>query len=244
VPGTSWKKISAILSMALLTSAPPFSYSYELPLESHSIRDGYFLGQRNDQKTAELLEAYSKHLPLPNKGPWVSEIKFFTPYANVVDVSRRNTIGYSAQQAEQDFKERGNLVRVYVRIEFTQTYGFAQATESDNKVAREYKLRLNATDFWRDFQYKLLQTEEPPRRDSRNAQARPRRFVVDPVESCAEPIYDARYTYQLGPAAPLLGAIVCLDYDGHDVLPQLTEFQVLTPDGQRVSATFDLTKLR
>jgi hypothetical protein len=237
-----WKKIASILSLALLAS--PAIFSYEQSLESHSIRDGYFLGQRNDQKTAEVLEVYTKHLPVPKKGPWVSEIRFFTPYANVVDISRRNTIGYSAQQAEQDYKERGDLVRIYVRIEFTQTYGFVQATESADRVAREYKLRLNATDFWRDFQYKLLQTEEPPRSDSRDTQTRPRRFVIDPVESCAEPIYDARYTYQLGPAAPLLGATVCLDYDARDIFSQLTEFQVLTPDGQRVTASFDLSKLR
>ena len=242
MPSTTWKTIGAILAAALLTS--PRVFSYELPLESHSIREAYFLGQRNDEKTSRFLETYTKRLAVPEQGPWVSEIKVFTPYADVVDISRQNTIGYSAQQAEQGYKQRGELVRVYVRIEFTPKYGFAQAAESADKVGREYHLQLDAEEFWRDFQFRLLQTEEPPPGDSRDAAGSPRRFVIDPVRSGAEPIYDLRYAFSLGPAAPLLGATVGLDYDAHDVLSELTEFQVLTPDGQRVSATFDLSKLR
>ena len=236
------KTSGAILAVAWLVC--PAVFSYELPLESHSIREAYFLGQRNDENVQRFLESYTKHLPTPEKGPWVSQIKLLTPYADVVDLSRQNTIGYSAQQAQQDYKERGELVRVYVRIEFTPTYGFAQATESADKVGREYNARLAATEFWRDFQFRLLQTEELPRGDSSDIARRPRRFVIDPVHNYAEPIYDLRYAPSLGPAAPLLGATVGLDYDAHDVMSQLTEFQVLNPEGQRVSATFDLSKLR
>lgn len=242
MPGTTWKTISAILAVVLLAS--PVVFSYELPLESHSIREAYFLGQRNDEKMSRFLETYAKRLAVPEHGPWVSEIKLFTPYAAVVDISRQNTIGYSAQQAEQDYKRRGDLVRVYVRIEFTPTYGFAQAAESADKVGREYHVQLDAEEFWRNFQFRLLQTEEPAVGDSRDAAGRPRRFVMDPVHSGAEPIYDLRYASSLGPAAPLLGATVGLDFEAHEVLSELTEFQVLTPDGQRVSATFDLSKLR
>lgn len=242
MPATMWKTIGALPALALLTS--PALSSYEQPLGSHSIREAYFFGQRNDEKMMRFLETYTKRLAMPEQGPWVSEIKLFTPYADVVDVSHRNTIGYSAQQAEQDYKQRGELVRVYVRIEFTPTYGFAQATESAEKVERDYHVRLDAQEFWRDFQFRLLQTEESPAGDSQDVARGPRRFVIDPVRSSAEPIYDLRYTSSLGPAAPLLGAMVRLDYDAHDVLSQLTEFQVLSPSGQRVSATFDLGKLR
>ena len=241
MPATTWKTTGALLGVALLTS--PAMLSYELPLGSHSIREAYFLGQRNDEKMSRFLETYTKRPATPEQGPWISEIKLFTPYADVVDVSRRNTIGYSAQQAQEDYKQRGELVRAYVRIEFTPTYGFAQATESADKVGREHHVRLDAQEFWREFQFRLLQTEEPPA-GSQEATRSPRRFVIDPVRSSAEPIYDLRYASSLGPAAPLLGAMVCLDYDAHDVSSQLTEFQVLSPDGQRVSVTFDLSKLR
>jgi hypothetical protein len=147
------RSIATLLVVTLLVS--PVTFAYEIPLESHSIRDAYFFGQRGDEKLARFLDTYTKHLPLPQKGAYISEIKLFTPYAQVVDISRQKTTGYSAQQAEQEYKIRGDSFRVYVRIEFTATYGFLQAVESVNRVAREQKLDLQPYDFWRDFQFIL-----------------------------------------------------------------------------------------
>ena len=104
--------------------------AYEVPLDPHSVRDAYFLGQRNDEKTARFLDAYVKHLPPPEKGPDISEIQLLTPYAQVVELSRQKTVGYSAQQAEQDYRERGDRIRVRVRIEFTATYGLAEVQKA------------------------------------------------------------------------------------------------------------------
>ena len=37
---------------------------------------------------------------MPPQGPYISEIRLMTPYAQAVDISRHKTLGYTTQQAE------------------------------------------------------------------------------------------------------------------------------------------------
>lgn|ERR1700676_3219473 len=236
------RTLAVFFAAALLASQTAFAY--ETPLESHSIRDAYFLGQRGDEKLARFFDPYTKHLPPPQKGPYISEIKLFTPYAQVVDISRQKTAGYSAQQAEQEYKNRGDSIRVYVRIEFTATYSFLQAVQSANRVAREQKLELQPYDFWRDFQFFLSQDGQP---------AEPRDSAGDPADRAVEgerrmmnarsadstPIY-LKGEYNGG----LAGAIVWLDYDAKDLTSNSVSFELIAPTGPSATATFDLSKLR
>jgi hypothetical protein len=64
--------------------------AYDFPLDSESIREAYFLGRCNDEKTIKCLASYFKRLPLPEKGPHISEISLYTPYAQIVLNSSRN----------------------------------------------------------------------------------------------------------------------------------------------------------
>lgn len=80
----------------------PYSSVLAANLSDEAVRDAYFLGQRNDEKTTQFLETYRRYLPMPQSGLYVSEIELFTPYAETVDLSRQRTFGYSAQQAEQE----------------------------------------------------------------------------------------------------------------------------------------------
>jgi hypothetical protein len=237
------RSFAVFFAVALLASQS--ACAYEIPLESHSVRDGYFFGQRGDEKLAQFLDAYTKHLPLPQKGPYISEIKLLTPYAQVVDISRQRTAGYSAQQAAQEYKDRGDTFRVYVRIEFTATYGFLQAAESANHAAREQKLPLQPGDFWRDFQFILSQEAKPgesPRdsaSDSANRQDEGDRRFMDARAADASLIYgDGEIN------GGLAGAVVWLDYGAEDITSQPISFEVVTPAGQHTIATFDLSKLR
>jgi hypothetical protein len=65
--------------------SPPGAYrgrvavAYEHPLGSHSIREAYFLGRRNDDKLAAFLAQYMKLLPVPKSGPHVPQIEIRTP---------------------------------------------------------------------------------------------------------------------------------------------------------------------
>jgi hypothetical protein len=236
------RSFAVFFAAALLTCQP--GCAYEIPLESHSVRDGYFFGQRGDEKLFRFLDTYTKHLPVPQKGPYVSEIKLLTPYAQVVDISRQKTAGYSAQQAAQEYKDRGDIFRVYVRIEFTATYGFLQAVESANHAGREQKLELQPHDFWRDFQYILSQGAKPtePRDsafDSADHLQEGERRVMDARSADATPIYgDSNYN------GGLEGTVVWLDYDAKDITSDPASVEVVTPAGQHVVATFDLSKLR
>jgi hypothetical protein len=232
------RSFSVFFAVILLASQA--ACAYETPLESHSVRDAYFFGQRGDEKLARFLDTYAKHLPLPQNGPYVSELKLLTPYAQVVDISRQKTAGYSAQQAAQEYKDRGDSFRVYIRIEFTATYGFLQAVESANHAAREEKLELQPYDFWRDFQFILSQDAKPtePRDaqpDSTGGDSQLARRIIDAREVGASAIYGDD---------GLAGSLVWLDYEAKDITSEPISVEVVTPAGQHVAATFDLSKLR
>ena len=121
---------------AVLLVWPPASI-FSANLSDEAVREAYFLGQRNDEKTARFLETYRRHLSMPQSGLYISEIEFFTPYAETVDLSRQRTFGYSAQQAAQEYRDRGDVFRLRVRVFFTDTYyqrTYAQAaTQKGNR---------------------------------------------------------------------------------------------------------------
>ncbi len=63
------------------------AFAYDTELSDIAVREAYFLGQRNDEKTRTFFAPYTQHLPLPKKGPYVSEIRLLTPLAQVVQAS-------------------------------------------------------------------------------------------------------------------------------------------------------------
>src|SRR5258708_20668507 len=141
----------SLLATALFVTAPAFPF--DLSLSSESVREAYFLGQRNDNKLTQALDPYTKRLALPESGPYISEIKLFTPYAQIIDISRQQAGHYSAQQAQQDYRERGDTLLVFVRIEFTATYSYPQAVASATIVAKQQGISLHRQDFWKDFRF-------------------------------------------------------------------------------------------
>ncbi len=219
-PGVRWNA----LALAALLLAAQALFAYEVPLSAHSVREAYFLGQRNDQKTAEFFAPYKKPLPLPPSGPHVAEIALLTPYAQVVELSRAHSIGYSAQQAEEDYQARGDTIRIHVLLNLTPTYSFAMARKSAQDAADRQGLELRPDDFWRDFQFQLRQKDS----------------TLMPLDMHGEPVYqhDARGS------GGLAGAQVWLEYDAAEVASEMVEMEVVTPDGQHVTAKFDLEKLR
>jgi hypothetical protein len=100
---------------------PPPSFAFDHPLSDAQVRDAYFLGQDAD-RSAAFLAKYVQELPVPEKGPHVSQVELSTPYAQVVQISRQHKDDYSAQQAAVDYKNRGDSIRVRVQVMFTPTY--------------------------------------------------------------------------------------------------------------------------
>ncbi len=203
----------------MLTSA----FAYDTELSDIAIREAYFLGQRNDEKTRAFFAPYTQHLPLPKKGPYVSEIRLLTPLAQVVQISSQTTSGYSAQQAQLDYQSRGDSLLLIVHIEFTPTYGLIDAGHSSNHVAGIKGLTLRTEDFWQDFRCGIKQKED----------------WIEPRSLHAE----AQYGGLDNSGTVLVGAWVYAEYDARNVPSDDTQVHVFTPDNQDVTATFDLTKL-
>src|SRR5258708_19616337 len=116
------RALVAFLLAMLIAVQPLFAFS--TPLSEEAIRQAYFLGQRNDQKTSDFLKLYTHSFPLPDKGPYISEIHLLTPYAQIVSESSRHSVGYSAQQAAADYHGRGHTLLLQVRIQLTLPYTY------------------------------------------------------------------------------------------------------------------------
>ena len=221
---TPARSIISVLAAGLLVW--PISDVVGATLTDEAVREAYFLGQRNDEKTARFLETYRRRLPMTESGLYVSEIELFTPYAETVDLSRQRTFGYSAQQAAQESRDRGDVFRLRVRVFFTDTYSqrtYAQA--ATQKDGRKIKLRQDArahSGGWQGFQVQLWQKDK----------------LIEPLEIPGIPVFRG---YTVGGAS--YGFDVVLHYDGDDIDADNAQVVVLTPDGQRVVAEFDLTKL-
>jgi hypothetical protein len=118
--------------------APQLGFAYGHPLTDEAVRDAYFLGQDFDRSTAFLTQ-YVQSLPVPERGPHVAEVELRTPYWQVVEASRENTLDYSAQQAAADYRKRGDFLQVRLKVLFTPTY------------------TGRADDFWRGISVGLVQ---------------------------------------------------------------------------------------
>lgn len=118
---TSLLRSSHAIVLAILVAASG-AFGYDAPLSDEAVREAYFLGQHRDETTAHFLETYRRYFPIPKSGPHIYAVELFTPYALVVEGASKQVTNYSAQQAEQDYRLRGDFVRVAVYVRFTSTY--------------------------------------------------------------------------------------------------------------------------
>ena len=244
----------AVLAAALLLSAP--SVAFQSPLSDEAIRDAYFLGQRNDEATANLFVSYLKILPPPKTGPYVSEVEVYTPYSQLVEYSRLHSVGYSAQQAAKDYRANPDSIFVRIRIDFTSTYGALELYRSGRLLDPQKNGSTAARpDYHRDFRAGLSQKDEWV--EPLSIQIIPAGWAASghvpfpnsiPALSISPVSYrdssfsgrgsSGRYAYCF------LGWTVWLQYDARDVDSDDAIVEVLTTDGQHFSVPFDLSRLR
>lgn len=221
---TSARSVLSAFAAVLIVLPSPTVFGANLSDEA--VREAYFLGQRNDEKTARFLETYRQRLNKPQSGLYVSEIELFTPYAETVDLSRQRTFGYSAQQAAQEYRDRGDVFRLRVRVFFTDTYSqstYAQvATQKDGQKTNLGRKVRSQSSGWQGFQVQLWQKGR----------------LIEPLELPGIPVFRG---YTVGGA--YYGFDVVLHYDGDEITSDDAEVVVLTPDGQRIAADFDLARL-
>ena len=209
-------------TLALILVAAQAVPAYEHPLDSHSVREAYFLGSRKDDKAAKFLGQYVQRLPVPKAGPHVAEIELLTPYAQVVLPAFRAPGSYSAQDAERDYGAQPDLIRVRVRINLTPTYPAYITDSSRGKGAA----RERPPDFWRDFKIELTQGK-----------------TIAPKKVSGRPIYTSGFQAPPPLAGALQGAEVLLEFNTAQIASEPVRIEVLTPDGQNVHGEFHLKDL-
>jgi hypothetical protein len=143
-----WKPTVFVLAMMLASSV----FAYDYPLSSEAIREAYFIGNRRDTSTADFIEQYTHHFPVPKNGPYVAMIQLETPYVQIVEHARE-AINYNAPDSVQEFLGKPGVFRLRVQIYFTPSY--TAVVES-----KDGKPMVRAHDFWRDFKIRLVQGTE------------------------------------------------------------------------------------
>ena len=206
---------------ALLLCQPLFAF--QTPLSDTAVREAYFLGQRHDQSVSDFFAKYAKTLPAPQYGPYISTIRFLTPYAQVVSLSGNKSAGYSAQQAERDHHADAETVVVSVDIYLTDSYGPFLAAPTDSRSGSPVGLTPRSSDFWRDFDVSVSS-------DSRS---------LSPQDTSGQPIYNCS---EYG--CSLVGATITLTFAAAKFPSDSVTVNVVPPEGDEVSLDFDLTSFR
>jgi hypothetical protein len=129
-------------SAALLLAFALQAEAYQTSLDGKALHDAYVLGQRNDQSTGDFIAPYVKEMTEGHSDLRVAEIEILTPFAQVVDDSRKNTSGYTEQQAAEKYQKRGNTILVSVTLMLPAAYpqasngnGTTNGTVSSNGTA-------------------------------------------------------------------------------------------------------------
>lgn len=213
--------IPALTTALLLTLS---SSAFDAPLSDQAVREAYFLGQRRDERTAEFLDKYRRHLSVPEAGPWISTVEFFTPFAEAVELSRQRSFGYSAQDAAQDYRKNGDRLRVTITIEFTDSYGEVSQVKTNQRSGSPNGFSVRPSNFWKDFTYRLFDGDD----------------VIEPLEMHGSPTFRT-----VGDGTIMTGAQIVLIYDAQKLSSSSDAAIVVDfPDFPQVVVPYDLTTLR
>jgi hypothetical protein len=212
----------AALTAALLLCQP--LRAFDSPLSDEAVREAYFLGQRHDDSLAVALAKYKKALPLPETGPHIASVTFFTPFALLVEASSQHP-SYSAQQAALDHRGRKETVQIIVEIRFTDSYGayIVRPTSSSSDAPKGFAFR--PYNFWKDFDVQAFSADEE--------EVLPLSFSGEPSVLCSDT-----------GGCTLTGATVTLEFPA-DAFPSDSATVLVTPpEGEAVSVDFDLSSFR
>ena len=218
------------LGTLALTIFAPVAQPYEATLAPAALHDAYVLGQRNDQTTAEFLDPYAKQTTGTVDGgtPHLSEIEVLTPFAQVVDESRRKgSGGFSEQQALAAYHKRGDTIVIRVNLVLPAAYPEKERGAQAPSVSHDQKQTdaLRPENFWQKFQFALKQ----------NGKTIPTKSIHN------LPVYSAATKNS---PSTLDGQTVWLEYDAKSVANEPISVEVNTPDGKTAATQFDLKALR
>ncbi len=220
---SSFRPLLALFTAALLLPAP--CSAFNTPLSEEAVREAYFLGQRHDGSYPRLLEMYTKFLPPPKTGPYISSIAFYTPFVQLVRQSDRNIGSYSAQQAQLDHRSQGQeIVQIFVEIQLTDSYGRVIPISENSRSNSPSAFVLRPHDFWKDFHVRIYDGDEE----------------LTPADSHGH----ANSSCGRGGPCILTGATLEFDFLAVAFTSDTATIEVIPPEGDPVSVEFDLSSLR
>ena len=217
----SCRRLIALLLATLLVSPELFAFSS--PLSDEAIREAYFLGQRRDESTARFLDKYKQHLAPPETGPYIASVELLTPFARVILRSSQQTIGYSAQQAAEEYRGKEERVAITVEVLLTESYGPLIAQPTGPRSGSPVGYAFRSPEFWRDVQAQVIVEDR----------------ILKPVHFSGEP------NYLCGEhGCTLTGATLTLEFPAGAFTSDAATVQVTPLTGPEVFVDFDLTALR
>jgi len=218
-----FRRSLVILATALLVAQP--SLAFKTPLSEQAVREAYFLGQRHDGTYPRLLGKYTKFLPRPKSGPYISSVAFYTPFLQMVAYSDGYIGNYSAQQAQIDYRNKAEeIAQVSVIIQLTDSYGRLMPI-SANSASRSPTFVPRPYEFWKDFKVQAYNSEGPVSPSASRGHAN---------SNCGRG----------GSPCTLIGATIELDFPATAFASNAATIEVDPPEGDRVSVNFDLSSVR
>lgn len=212
-------RFAAILLM-FLAAAP--TECFTVPLPEESVRDAYFLGQRRGGPAEEYLAQYQKNLPAPASGPWISSVKFLTPFAQLVSYSSKQ-MNYNAQQAAIDHRGRPETVSIEIVIQLTKSYPAVIAQPTGSRSGSPSGFTVRPSDFWKSFHAQVSVGDKI---------VEPADFTGDPNYICGE--YDCT----------LIGATLFMTFPAESLNADTVTVRVLPPEGDEAVVEFATAHLR
>jgi hypothetical protein len=214
----------AIVAAVVMSAQPIFAF--QSPLSDESVREAYFLGQRHDGSFEGLVEKSTRRFPAPKIGPYVSSVMFVTPFVSAAQLSNSYIGNYSAQKAELDHRGAGKeSVKIIVEIQLTESYGqFIAPAQTNSRSGSAPVLVPRPADFWKDFQVQIFNGDQ----------------------ALSNSVYHGRPKYTCGESGPciLIGATLTFEFPADAFSADAASITVDPPEGEPVTAEFDLGRLR
>ena len=190
--------------------------AYDHPLSDIQVREAYFLGT-DSARSAQFLSSYVHPFQPANPGSaYVAQIEVRTPYAQVV-IKSRQQIGYSAVQAEEDYKQSGDTLQVRVQILYPATQ--FRPVQPSPACAGAHRMN-DALACFGDFRFRFTQGKPVP-----------------PATTYGTPIYS------VGDGSIFIGGDVWFIFPAAAVSSAPLRVTVTQSGAQRALATFDLSRL-
>ena len=195
--------------------------AFDVPLSDEAVREAYFLGQRHD---SSFLGNYIKFLPLPKTGPHISSVAFLTPFVQLAQFSSNYVGNYSAQQARLDHLGQKETVEITVEIKLTLSYGAFIVSPSSSRSSSPSALTPRSSEFWKDFRVQIYDGDR----------------LLSPSD------FHGHAKYSCGRRGPcvMTGATLKFEFPADAFTSDSTTIDIDPPEGDPVSAGFDLIRLR